>query len=294
MKQSTINRIRKFSSDRDWGQYHTAPNIAKSIAIEAAELLECYQWSDEADIEHVKEELADVIVYCQNMLDCLHLDVDAIVNSKMTKNEAKYPVEKARGSSKKYTELEDQLFMPSIDLDTAMEQLKARKTENVKYMELLDLAENIDNPEFQRKFTYFYRLRRDEEWRGKYYALMKDFQGQNNIDFGMIQLRLWQATGNIESSFSSKMLATLDPSKPIWDANVLKMLRLKAPISGTPEKRMSLAVLIYDKICRWYEGFMKTGIAAEMITRFDRELPEMKEISAVKKIDFILWAGGAQ
>lgn len=105
MKAETIERIRRFSLDRDWGQYHTAPNIAKSIAIEAAELLECYQWSDDADLEHVKEELADVIVYCQNMLDCLGLDVDEIVNSKMTKNEAKYPVEKAKGSAAKYTEL---------------------------------------------------------------------------------------------------------------------------------------------------------------------------------------------
>ncbi len=69
------------------------------------ELLECYQWSDDADLEHVKEELADVIVYCQNMLDCLGLDVDEIVNSKMTKNEAKYPVEKAKGLAAKYTEL---------------------------------------------------------------------------------------------------------------------------------------------------------------------------------------------
>ena len=106
MNQATKDRIRKFCTDRDWEQFHTPSNIAKSIAIEAAELLECYQWSDEADIEHVKEELADVIVYCQNMLDILHLDVNEIVNDKMTKNEAKYPVEKARGSNAKYTELE--------------------------------------------------------------------------------------------------------------------------------------------------------------------------------------------
>ena len=105
MSPETIKRIRKFTSDRNWEQYHTPSNIAKSIAIEAGELLECYQWSDEANLEHVKEELADVIVYCQNMLDCLGLDVDEIVNSKMDKNEQKYPVEKAFGSSRKYTEL---------------------------------------------------------------------------------------------------------------------------------------------------------------------------------------------
>lgn len=105
MSPETIKRIRKFTSDRNWEQYYTPSNIAKSIAIEAGELLECYQWSDEANLEHVREELADVIVYCQNMLDCLGLDADEIVNSKMDKNEQKYPVEKAFGSSRKYTEL---------------------------------------------------------------------------------------------------------------------------------------------------------------------------------------------
>lgn len=106
MKQETINRIRKFTEDRDWEQFHTPSNLAKSISIEAGELLECFQWSDtEFDIEHVKEELADVIVYCQNMLDELDLDADEIINAKMDKNEAKYPVEKARGTAAKYDQL---------------------------------------------------------------------------------------------------------------------------------------------------------------------------------------------
>ena len=106
MKQETINRIRKFSEDRDWDQFHSPANLAKSIVIEAAELLECFQWNDtEFDLQHVKEELADVIVYSQNLLDKLGLDADEIVNMKMVQNEAKYPVEKARGSAAKYTEL---------------------------------------------------------------------------------------------------------------------------------------------------------------------------------------------
>ncbi len=105
MKKETVARIRNFTIDRDWEQFHSPANLAKSISIEANELLECFQWSDsDYDLEHVKEELADVIVYCQNMLDKLELDVDEIVNSKMEKNEAKYPVEKAKGSAAKYTE----------------------------------------------------------------------------------------------------------------------------------------------------------------------------------------------
>lgn len=105
MNQKTIDRIRKFTEDRDWDQFHSPANLAKSIMIEAGELLECFQWSDDAyDIEHVKEELADVLVYCQGMLDKLGLDVDEIVNSKMDKNEEKYPVEKAKGNATKYNE----------------------------------------------------------------------------------------------------------------------------------------------------------------------------------------------
>ena len=87
MTQETIDRIRKFSRDRDWDQFHTPANLAKSIVIEAGELLECYQWQNEADLEHVKQELADVIVYCRNMLDALGLDEDEIVNAKMDENE---------------------------------------------------------------------------------------------------------------------------------------------------------------------------------------------------------------
>ena len=106
MKPETIARIRRFSAERDWEQFHTPANLAKSIAIEAGELLECFQWSDtDCDLAHVGEELADVMVYCQNMLDALGLDADAIINAKMDQNEAKYPVEKCRGSNAKYDQL---------------------------------------------------------------------------------------------------------------------------------------------------------------------------------------------
>lgn len=106
MKQETIERIRKFTEDRDWDQFHSPANLAKSIVIEAAELLECFQWSDEEyDLQHVKEELADVMVYSQNLLDKLGLDADEIINMKMTQNEKKHPVDKAKGKSSKYNQL---------------------------------------------------------------------------------------------------------------------------------------------------------------------------------------------
>ena len=105
MKQETIDRIRKFTEDRDWDQFHSPENLAKSIAIEAGELLECFQWSSCADKNELKEELADVLTYCQNMLDKLGLDEDEIINAKMDQNEAKYPVNKSKGKADKYTKL---------------------------------------------------------------------------------------------------------------------------------------------------------------------------------------------
>lgn len=106
MTDETIQRIRKFTDDRDWDQFHSPANLAKSIVIESAELLECFQWdNDNYDEEHVKEELADVMVYCQNLADKLGIDPDEIINKKMDQNEAKYPVEKAKGKADKYDKL---------------------------------------------------------------------------------------------------------------------------------------------------------------------------------------------
>ena len=106
MKPETIERIRRFTSDRDWDQFHSPANLAKSLSIEANELLECFQWDEEHyDVGEVKEELADVLVYCRNMLDKLNLDEDEIVNEKMSKNETKYPVDKAKGKADKYNKL---------------------------------------------------------------------------------------------------------------------------------------------------------------------------------------------
>ena len=106
MRPETIERIRRLSQDRDWDQFHSPENLAKSIVIEAAELLECFQWSgNEFDLQHVKEELADVIVYTQDLLDKLGFDEDEIVNMKMDQNEKKYPVEKSKGKADKYDQL---------------------------------------------------------------------------------------------------------------------------------------------------------------------------------------------
>lgn len=99
-------RIDKFNKDRDWDKFHTPSNLAKSISIEANELLECFQWNDtEFNIEDVKEELADVMNYCIQMSLVLNVDIIDIINSKMDKTEKKYPIEKAKGVATKYNKL---------------------------------------------------------------------------------------------------------------------------------------------------------------------------------------------
>ena len=103
--QKAINEIIKFNKERDWDQFHSPENLAKSIVIEAGELLECFQWDNDFDKEAVCDELADVVNYCIVMADKLHVDLEEIVLKKLDKNRQKYPVEKAKGNSKKYNEL---------------------------------------------------------------------------------------------------------------------------------------------------------------------------------------------
>lgn len=99
------NRIEKFNEDRDWDQFHSPDNLAKSISIEAGELLECFQWfNNEYNVEDVGEEMADVFVYLLDLANKLNIDLIDITNKKIDKNEAKYPVDKAKGNAKKYTE----------------------------------------------------------------------------------------------------------------------------------------------------------------------------------------------
>jgi dCTP diphosphatase len=100
-----IEALREFAAERDWAQFHSPENLAKSISIEAAELLECFQWSSDFDAERVQGELADVLTYCHLLADRLNLDANQIVLDKLAVTRSKYPVAKAYGRSDKYDEL---------------------------------------------------------------------------------------------------------------------------------------------------------------------------------------------
>lgn len=144
------------------------------------------------------------------------------------------------------------------------------------------------SPEFQRLFNGYYRIRRNSEWRSAYYALFVQAK-ENNYSFEKIITFLYEATGNVEASFSSKMLATIDSSKPIWDQYVLQNLGLE--LTGkTQDEKLQHAILLYGEIVHWYEEYLKTDEAKKNIQEFDRWLPRYSWISEVKKIDCLLWS----
>lgn len=104
--KEVMQTIREFNDERDWNQFHSPVNLSKSICIEAAELLECFQWDDQNfNKEDVEEELADVLSYAVQLCDVLHLDPEKIILKKLEKTRKKYPVEKAKGKSTKYDKL---------------------------------------------------------------------------------------------------------------------------------------------------------------------------------------------
>ena len=107
---NTMDEINKFRDDRDWRQFHNEKDLAISISLEAAELLELFQWKApeevrETSIERIKEELADILIYSHMLASNLDLDIDEIIEAKLEKNNIKYPVDKSRGNKEKYTEL---------------------------------------------------------------------------------------------------------------------------------------------------------------------------------------------
>lgn len=100
-----LEKIKKFNEDRDWDQFHSPDNLAKSISIEAGELLECFQWNNEYDLENVTDEMADVFVYLLDLANKLNIDLLDVTDKKIDKNALKYPVDKAKGNAKKYNNL---------------------------------------------------------------------------------------------------------------------------------------------------------------------------------------------
>jgi hypothetical protein len=160
-----------------------------------------------------------------------------------------------------------------------------------QYIEIMDLVTNVNvtlNRDFQKKYNAFYRVRqRSANWYASYYALMEELKSVTPT-FDEVINRLSVTTGRYEPSFSSKLVATIRPEKPIWDVHILNNTGHSAP-SYSARDKFQLAKKAYESIEKWYEGFIKSDDGKIYIEVFDETILEHKKITDLKKIDFILW-----
>jgi len=161
------------------------------------------------------------------------------------------------------------------------------KLEQYKYImtQLWHVNVSLDK-DYQTKFNGFYGVRRNAEWRHHFYDLFERCK-KEDLTFSDIITNLYEKTGNIEPSFSSKMYATVHADRAIWDQHVLKNLGFK--LTGQGKERLQNAIALYAKIERWYVEFLKTQNAKDCIAVFDEVIPSYQWISDTKKIDFFLW-----
>ena len=178
-----------------------------------------------------------------------------------------------------------------IDAKKVIETRIAESMGFDKYQQIMDSVRKTDvstDPEFQRSFNGFYRVRRNAEWRKTYFSLFESVKNSEPT-FEFIIRSLYEKTGNIEASFSSKMLATINADMPIWDRYVVQNLCLC--IKGkTKEDQLKCSIDVYNEMIDWYDSFLQTKNGRDCIEEFDLTLPGYKWMSAVKKIDFYLWS----
>ena len=160
-----------------------------------------------------------------------------------------------------------------------------------KYKKIMEWVRKTDvssDHDFQRTFNSFYRVRRNAEWQSVYYDLFEEVK-DSRPTFEYIIRALFKATGNIEASFYSKMLATINTDMPIWDRYVVQNLCLELK-GKTKEAQLDCAIELYDRMTDWYRNFLITENGRECIAEFDKTLPGYTWMSDVKKIDFFLWS----
>ena len=178
--------------------------------------------------------------------------------------------------------------MDKINATKILEEALSRSLGLPRYIEIM--AGNPDKSEFQRMFNGYYKVRRNEDWQKEYYAIFTEAKkNPENYTFERILRKLHEKTRMIEASFSSKMLATIDPSKPIWDQYVLKNLGLQLK-GKDAESKLKNAIDLYSKIEDWYNSYLNSSEGKENIKVFDLMLPDYAAISNIKKIDCLLWA----
>jgi hypothetical protein len=142
---------------------------------------------------------------------------------------------------------------------------------------------------FRRKFNAYFRVRRNPSWQKSFYSLFDTLWKSDKISFESIIRSLYEKTGQVEPSFSSKMLHILNPEMPIWDQYVLKNLGFKTSLKGTPVEKIKESVDVYDSITKFYFDYLNSKVGKAFIKEFNLQLPKYSHFSNIKKLDAILW-----
>jgi hypothetical protein len=184
--------------------------------------------------------------------------------------------------------MSDMIKVNAVNENAVKIEIGIRKYTNI--MERLHNCDVSQDREFQKAYNGFYRVRqKPQEWYQIYYDYMQRHKS-DNINFDNVLTYLYKKLDRLESSFSSKLLATINPNMPVWDANVLSQLSIKAP-SYSQSNRLNATIETYSVLQKWYAVYLKTPNAQEVTTRFDELFPNT-QITDLKKIDLILWSMG--
>lgn len=160
-----------------------------------------------------------------------------------------------------------------------------------RYAKIIKELHNVkinEDRSWQKNFNAFYKVRRNKEWQKIYYDIFER-EKCKKPSFEIILREIYDKTGNVEASFVSKMISTIDEGLPIWDQYVLSNLKLRL-LGKTKEEKLENAICIYNKIKSWYDEFVSSEKGINCIEEFDKVMPKYAWFSPVKKIDFFLWS----
>ena len=181
------------------------------------------------------------------------------------------------------------------EIDAVFKKRNPKKWDKILdvYVFLIENLDRTDNPdisaEYQKKFNYFYQVRRNAEWRKRFYSLFSKYAKRRNADFGNILNTIHKETGMIEASFSSKFAATIDANLPLIDKHVLTYIDRKLPSSQqAPKDRIAAIIELHDNMKREFNSFLDTPHGRYLVARFTKEHND-KKISHMKMLDFVLW-----
>lgn len=188
---------------------------------------------------------------------------------------------------------ENQTICSNMDINELLSKEIIISTKSIeRYREIMNLfrSENECSDYFIRIYSGFYRLRRNDLFRNKYFELLDSLRDKE-VEYEEIVRAIYDFSGRVEASFSSKLLATVNDRKPIWDVYVLKNLNVHIPKHYRGERKLNAYLSAYQEIEKWYEISMLSPEGNRMVEFFNERFPEYKNsISNEKKVDFVLWS----